>query len=145
MLLNPIKVVAKLNYMFSQVIVRGKDKLNKFQQPNKVYKLECMNCDASYVGESKRELSVRIKEHFDNYSLDDDKHNVVTKYRKLGHRFNCKGVKVLDTEQHYHKRIFSESFHIKSQKNTLNKQEDSNKLNPAFSKLIHVLQCENII
>ena len=104
-----------------------------------------MNCDASYVGESKRELGVRIKEHFDNYSLDDDKHSVVTEHRKLGHRFNWKGVKVLDTEQHYHKRIFSESFHIKSQKNSLNKQEDSNKLNPAFSKLIHVLQCKNII
>ena len=69
----------------------------------------------------KRKLGVRISKNFDNWKLDTDKHIVVTEHRKLGHRFDWKGVKVLDTEQHYHKRIFSESFQIKCQNKDVNK------------------------
>ena len=140
-----VNVIPKPNYLFNNLIIRGKDKLNKFQQTPKVYQIECKDCDATYVGETKRELSVRISEHFDNWKLDSDKHNVVTEHRKLGYRFNWKGVKVLDTEQHYHKRIFSESFHIKSQKKGLNKQEESNKVHPSYCKLIHLLETNNTV
>ena len=75
-----------------------------------------MNCDASYVGESKHKLGLRIKAYFDDYSLDDDKHSVVYEHRKLGHKFDWKGSMALDTEQHHLKRTFSKTFHIKSQK-----------------------------
>lgn len=40
-----------------------KDKIPYDAQNSVVYKLECNNCDASYVGETKNRLSTRVKKH----------------------------------------------------------------------------------
>lgn len=53
---------------------RGINKLNKFikvlkdplhndDNKNVIYKIECSNCDAVYVGKTKRKLQTRINEH----------------------------------------------------------------------------------
>ena len=69
------------------VVKRGKEKLDKINQHNVVYKIECDNCDSCYIGETKRAVSIRIKEHRQNINLtDSDKHNVVT---LIVHLFNC--------------------------------------------------------
>ena len=62
--------------MLYNIIKRGNDKLNKYNQTNKVYQLKCKNCNATYVGETKREVGIRISEHVDNSSLE--KYSVVT-------------------------------------------------------------------
>jgi len=70
------------------------NKLNRFQikvpknqnQPstrnNVVYKIFCKDCDASYVGQIKRQLNTRIKEHIINVRLDPSKHLVVSEHIK---------------------------------------------------------------
>jgi len=69
------------------------NKLNRFikvqkdqNQPstcsNEVYKINCRNCDASYVGQTKRQLNTRIKEHINNVRLDPSKHSVVSEHIK---------------------------------------------------------------
>ena len=44
-------------------MIKAKDILKKENQTNVVYKLECNDCTASYVGMSKREALDRIDEH----------------------------------------------------------------------------------
>ena len=73
----PVNVIAKPQYSLSNTIIRGKDKLDKFKQPNKVYQINCKNCDVTYVGEAKRELGKRIKYHIDNIKLNPSKHSVL--------------------------------------------------------------------
>ena len=58
-----IKVVPKINYAINRIIKKGKDKVNKNDQVNVVYKVNCDDCDASYAGESKRGIGVRVPEH----------------------------------------------------------------------------------
>jgi len=41
----------------------GKDKLNSLCCCDVVYKINCQDCDASYVDQTKRLLKTRIKEH----------------------------------------------------------------------------------
>ncbi len=40
-----------------------KDQINKTEKCHTVYNLQCKNCNASYIGESKRPLGIRASEH----------------------------------------------------------------------------------
>jgi len=47
----------------NRFIKRGKDKIEFMSRSECVYKISCVNCDVSYVGQIKRQLATRIKEH----------------------------------------------------------------------------------
>jgi len=53
------------------VILSGHKEKSDFNIKNSVvYKICCKNCDASYVGQTKRQLQTRIKEHNNNTMMD---------------------------------------------------------------------------
>ncbi|EFN62516.1 hypothetical protein EAG_03655, partial [Camponotus floridanus] len=43
-----------------------KDATPKLKENNVVYRIDCNNCDASYVGQTKRHLETRLREHRNN-------------------------------------------------------------------------------
>ncbi|XP_071639978.1 uncharacterized protein [Temnothorax longispinosus] len=45
------------------IIKRGKDKLENMKETGVVYKIECNDCNASYIGQTLRHLETRVKEH----------------------------------------------------------------------------------
>jgi len=45
------------------IIKTHKDPLSNLYKKNVVYKLNCNNCEATYVGQTKRQLKTRIAEH----------------------------------------------------------------------------------
>jgi len=57
----------KLTYVglnkLSKFIRVQKDKLSILSRSNVVYKINCKDCNASYVGQTKRLLKTRINEH----------------------------------------------------------------------------------
>ena len=59
---NTNVVFSTINKLNS-IIILGKDKNDKNNDANVVYKINCNNCNASYVGQNSRRLNVRIKEH----------------------------------------------------------------------------------
>jgi len=86
-----------------------------------VYKILCNNCDASYVGQTKRQLKTRINEHVKNIKIEESKHSVISKHMLENNQsFDWQNIKILDFEPNYHKRIVSEMIHIKTQRNGLN-------------------------
>ena len=90
---------------------------------NVVYKIDCKDCDASYVGQTGRCLKTRINEHKNHINRNTTQHSVITQHRiDLGHDFNWDKVHILDKEQILHKRLLSEMIHIKRQKQGLNLQ-----------------------
>ncbi|KYN38921.1 hypothetical protein ALC56_06681 [Trachymyrmex septentrionalis] len=102
---------------------RGINKLNRFikiqkdvlprsSQSNVVYKIDCKDCDASYVGQTGRCLKTRINEHKNHINRNTTQHSVITQHRiDLGHDFNWDKVHILDKEQILHKRLLSEMIH----------------------------------
>jgi len=83
-----------------------------------VYRIECEECDASYVGQTKRQLITRIKEHKSSTKPDQSKISVVSNHiLQTKHRFDWNNTRVLDIEHNYYKRLISEMLHIKHQKN----------------------------
>jgi len=133
------------NISFCKLVFSCIDKLNKFikvqkdilptlSRPNVVDKINCLNCDASYVGQTKRILSTRIGEHIRRNFTQS---SVITDHRLLfTHEFDWDSVKVLDEEMNYKKRLISEMIHIKKQQNRLNSQNDTDLLDPIYNDLI---------
>ena len=57
-----------------------KDKDTTTATNNVVYKIQCNDCDTSYVGQTKRKLNTRIKEQTNNIKLDSSKHSVISEH-----------------------------------------------------------------
>jgi len=63
-------------------ITKGqKDILPTKCNKNIVYKLSCKNCDATYVGQTKRKLNTRVLEHKNDINKKTGKHSVITEHR----------------------------------------------------------------
>ena len=58
-----IRTVPTVNKSLTSIITRGKDKCNILDRNNVVYKFECKDCDAVYVGETKIKLQHHRCEH----------------------------------------------------------------------------------
>jgi len=118
-------------------IRRHKDRNNLESNNNIVYKIFCKDCNASYVGQSKRQLKTRINEHIKNIMLEESKHSVITKHiLDKNHTFDWENTKILDFESNYFKRMISEMIYIKTQTNSLNSMEDIECLDSSYFNLL---------
>jgi len=63
------------------VIKRGKERLNDQQITEVVYKINYNDCDKAYIGQTKRHLVIRIKEHRNNIKNPSGNFSVVTDHR----------------------------------------------------------------
>jgi len=109
---------------------------------NVIYKLECNNCEATYVGQTKRQLRTRIKEHKNNIKLDQSKHSVISEHIiKFNHSIDWENTKILDRESKFYKRITSEMIHIKEQKVSLNLNSDTELLDGSYFDILNELTC----
>jgi len=55
-----------------------KDILLTLSRPNVVYKINCSNCNASYVGQIKRILNTRVGEHRNHIRRNSTQSSVIT-------------------------------------------------------------------
>jgi len=75
---------------------------------NVVYKICCKDCDASYVGQIKRQLKMRLKELVNNTKMDPSRHSVISEHiYQFNHSFDWDNTKILDFETNYNKRLIS--------------------------------------
>lgn len=117
----------------------GMNKLHKFIHAHKdtlpkedlrsnvVLQIFCKDCDASYVGQTRR-LKTRIAEHRNHINRRTTRHSVITDHRLNNHEFVWDNVEILDEENTYGKRLMSEMIFIKRQTNSLNLQSDTKSL-----------------
>jgi hypothetical protein len=102
-----------------------------------VYKIKCNDYDASYVGQTKRKLNTRIKEHTNNIKLDSLKHSVISEHiTRYNHSIDWNNTLILDTEPKYYKRLIFEMIHMKEQNNGLNLQKGTKLLNESYFDLL---------
>jgi len=136
------------NISFCKLAFSCYDKLNKFikvhkdifpthSRSNVVYKINCLNCDASYVRQTKRTLNTRVVEHRNHIRRDTAQISVIMDHRlQSNHEFDWDDVRVLDEEINYKKRLISEIIHIKKQKHGLNSQNNTVLLDTIHNHLL---------
>ncbi|KAM0737155.1 hypothetical protein ACS0PU_000248 [Formica fusca] len=107
---------------------------------NVIYKIDCNDCDASYVGQTRRQLNTRITEHKNHIRRNASNHSVITEHRiNFNHNFDWDGVRILDTEPQLRRRLISEILYIKRQKNGLNLQMDTETLPDVYLAVLDKL------
>ena len=89
---------------------------------NAVYYLQCSTCNASYVGETRRNITERMNEHVQPSSESEVARHI---FDHPGHTFNVDTPKILGCEQHRIKRKIKEALFIQKLRPNLNKQEKS--------------------
>ena len=62
----------------STFIKTGKDKIKKEDYSNVVYKINCPDCNHSYVGKTKRKLMTRLKEHIRDLNKPSNSLSVIS-------------------------------------------------------------------
>ena len=98
-----------------------KDPISVELQNNVVYKIPCNDCNAIYIGESKRSLKTRSKEH--QYAVragHTDKNEIADHCWEHGHRFDFEKKSVIDRESNWHARKIKESIHSLHDRNHIN-------------------------
>jgi len=134
---NIIDVQFTVPKKLNMLIKKGKDQLNNSQATEVVYKLNCNNCDKVYIGQTKRHLGTRVKEHFNNIKNTSGNYSVVSNHRLLfNHDFQWDKPIILHKERNKKKREISEMFLIKKFDNNINLQKDTENLNPIYNKLL---------
>ena len=118
----------------SNIIKLGKDHLDSLHNTHAVYQIKCLTCpDLTYVGETKRQLMDRIKEHKKCTKIE----SVVSNHMvSTGHQFDWENVRILDREKDFKKRLISEMVHIKIAKNTINRKEDIDNLSHVYNSIL---------
>ncbi|KAG5321416.1 MOS1T transposase, partial [Pseudoatta argentina] len=66
---NNFIIAYKLMNTLNSIIKSDKDRLERMEQCNVVYKIRCLDCDSSYVGQTKRKVKTRINKHKTNITL----------------------------------------------------------------------------
>jgi len=81
----------------SQFVKVHKDIGHSLCRNNVIYKIFCKNCEATYVGQTKRQLGIRVREYKNNIKQDHSKHLVISEHIiKYNHSFDWENTKILD-------------------------------------------------
>ena len=78
--------------------------MKAYSHDNVVYKIHCQDCDATYVGQSKRQLKTRIQEHKNDIKKSIAQSVISTHELETNHQFDWQDTKILESS--YHKRLY---------------------------------------
>ncbi|EZA47976.1 hypothetical protein X777_14520, partial [Ooceraea biroi] len=106
---NGFKVLFTIPKKLDRMIRRGKDTLPKDKQTNVVYRINCLQYDASYVGQTKRHVETRLKEHRADVKKVVSDQSVVSKHRlTFNHEFDWSDPDVLHRDAFNRRREIAE-------------------------------------
>ncbi|KYM94600.1 hypothetical protein ALC62_14773 [Cyphomyrmex costatus] len=130
---NDIRVSFHSPNKMDKYIKVQKDVLSHTSKNNVVYRIQCNDCDASYVGQTGRQLKTRINEHRNHIRHNTSTRSVITDHRlQFNHDFQWEDVRILDEEPNYRKRL-----NIKKQKHSLNLQTDTEGLHDSYISIVN--------
>lgn len=119
-----------------------KDKVDKNERTNVIYQINCNDCEATYIGQTKQHLKKRVNQHkYDTKVKEGTLHidkTALSKHRfNFDHTFDFNNVQILDVESCRFKRNISEMIHITLNDNAVNERSDTNNLNKIYIALLN--------
>ncbi|KYQ51737.1 hypothetical protein ALC60_09152 [Trachymyrmex zeteki] len=90
------KLAFSIPNSLNKFIKKGKYQLDPLFNQNVVYKISCDDCEASYVGQTKRQLKTRLHEHVSDINKKSKSPTVITCHRiDQNHNFDWDNVEIL--------------------------------------------------
>ena len=122
-------ISAKMNNFYTKST--GPLQLKLFLRPDKsklpsdrrgaVYKIKCYDCQATYIGETGRNLNVRLTEHKRATRNGDINNDIAEHHLKTNHRIDWDSAECLTYSTDYYQRITLESWFTNLEQTPLNR------------------------
>lgn len=102
-----------------------------------VYQINCKDCPATYIGQTKQYIQNRIRSHVNSIKGTSSESTALKKHAKNEkHQFDLEHYKILCTETNYKARTYLEMIHIKKDINSVNDRADCQKLGSIYNNII---------
>ncbi|XP_050507994.1 uncharacterized protein LOC126885465 [Diabrotica virgifera virgifera] len=132
-----IKIANENIKTIRQLYSKMKQPLTTLECTDVVYRIECTECPASYIGETGRNLSSRIISHKSDCRLNKPTCALAEHTIDLDHKIDFNNAKILARESNKFKRTFLEMVHIsKSDDNNLNKRSEIQNLSKIYNYIL---------
>ena len=119
-----IKVAQKPHQTIGNLFPKPKDPVPKDQTRGAIYSIPCKDCDKSYIGETKRKFSTRLKEHQKAVEHKHSKKSALAEHcLRFGHTVSWDASKILRTSANWRNRRILEAWEINTCRNPLNRDD----------------------
>ena len=92
----------------------------ELEKKDVVYEVTCKDCERSYIGETGRNLKIRLTEHKAAVRRGDRKNGITVHVQNHDHCVDWESAGVVGQEPHYWRRRVLEALHIAKHGNTTN-------------------------
>ena len=123
-------------YTIGRILPSPKVPLTLEEKSCLVYQVPCFDCDFVYIGQTKRDLKLRLAER--NLAIrnqEPEKSALCGLSIQFDHFIDWNNSKVLKTKAHYSKRLTSEDWFITSHPHVMNRA-DGDSLPRVYRRLI---------
>ena len=131
-----VSVCHKPHQTLRKLLVAPKDKTKVEEQSGVVYRIPCSSCNKVYVGETKRVLGERLKEHTAKtaYNLSA----IAEHCQKTGHEPDLENVSVLCREDKFLPRKIREAIYIKKETSPTLNRDGGRELSSIYDSLLEI-------
>ena len=116
-----IRVAHKPITTLRQLLTNVKDKDEPKDRQGAVYKIKCCDCQATYIGETGRNLNVRLTEHRRATRNGDLNNNIAEHHLQTNHRIDWDSAECVTYSTNYYQRIVLESWFTNLEQTPLNR------------------------
>ena len=119
-----IRTIFKTTLTLRQILSHPKDPVPKRMQTGVIYKIPCSDCSQSYIGQTGRCLSLRLKEHQRAVrTLNTDTSALAEHVLSADHHIDWDNTTILDHHLFTQHRCLMESWYIHRDKNIMNREK----------------------
>ena len=104
-------------FTLRRLLTNAKDKDEPEDRLGAVYKIKCSDCQATYIGETGRNLTMRLNEHKRATKKSDVNNNIAEHHLKTSHTIDWDSATCLTYSTDYYERITLESWFTNLEKN----------------------------
>lgn len=134
-----IKVVSSTGNSLKGLYNNLKTPIEKEKNTHVVYKVNCNDCEGTYIGQTKQYLGNRMKEHISSIKGKNNNKTALKKHViDTGHTFKFEEVEILNKEVKLKKRLFLEMIRIKQNNNSVNDRTDVEGLSNCYNNIIGI-------
>ena len=135
-----IRVAHKPITTLQHLLTNVKDKDEPNNRQGAVYKIKCTDCQASYIGETDRNLKTRLTEH-KRVTRNGDVNNHIAKHHRLtNHAIDWDSAQCVTYSTNYFQRLTLESWFTNLEQTPLNRCQQ---LPAPYKRLIHDINITN--
>ena len=129
-----IRVAHKPTTTLRHLLTNVKDRDEPNNRQGAVYKIKCSDCQASYIGETARNLNTRLTEHKRATRNGDVNNHIAVHHQLTNHNIDWDTAQCLTYSTNYFQRLTLESWYTNLEQTPLNRCQQ---LPAPYKRLIH--------